>query len=285
MTADNSDVRRNGKSTQDPEEAIHAVIFDWAGTMVDFGSRAPMAVFVDVFQRYGVSISVDEARGPMGMPKWNHIRTLLAQPRIAAAWEDARGTPADDAAADRIYETFVPANRDVAANYADLIPGVADVVADLRRRGIAIGSTTGYTRDILERVIPVAAAQGYTPDCSVCAEETREGRPGPLMIYRCLEELAAYPAWHCVKVDDTRPGISEGLLAGCWTVGVSLSGNGVGLSLEEIGETDAAAVEVLNARSRKELQEAGAHYVIDTVADLPACLEAIRVRLMHGERP
>jgi phosphonoacetaldehyde hydrolase len=264
---------------------LRAVIFDWAGTTVDFGSRAPMGVFVEVFARFGVAISIEEARRPMGLPKWDHIRALLEMPRIALAWRTAQGTPPDADAVRRIYDVFVPANAAVAADHAELVPGTAEVVGDLRAAGVAIGSTTGYTRDIMERILPVAAAQGYSPDCLVCAGEVPQGRPSPFMIYRCFLDLAVYPAWACVKVDDTEPGIAEGLAAGCWTVGVSLSGNGVGLSgaeLDRLGESEVAA---LNARARAALQAAGAHDVVDSVADLMPAIEAIRHRLGRGERP
>jgi phosphonoacetaldehyde hydrolase len=45
-----------------------AVVFDWAGTVVDFGSFAPMGVFVEAFAEFGVEVSVAQARAPMGMP-------------------------------------------------------------------------------------------------------------------------------------------------------------------------------------------------------------------------
>lgn len=264
---------------------VRAVILDWAGTTVDFGSRAPMGVFVEVFARFGVTLSIDDARAPMGLPKWDHIRALLEMPRIAEAWRAANGTTPDDDAIRRIYDVFVPANVAVAADHAELVPGTAECVAALRARGIAIGSTTGYTRDIMDRITPVAAAQGYRPDCLVCAGEAPGGRPSPFMIYRCFLDLAVYPAWACVKVDDTEPGIAEGLAAGCWTVGVSLSGNGVGLSRAEVDRLDRDRREALNGRARAHLRAAGAHYVVDTVADLMPCIEAVRQRLSRGERP
>ena len=67
--------------------------------------------------------------------------------------------------------------------------------------------------------MPVAAAQGYAPDCLVCTGDTPDGRPTPFMLYRAFLDLAVWPAWACVKVDDTEVGIAEGLNGGCWTVG------------------------------------------------------------------
>ena len=266
---------------------LAAVIFDWAGTMVDFGSRAPMGVFVEVFRRFGVAITVAQARGPMGLPKRPHIQALLDDREIAEAWRAAHGHAPTDADVDAIYEIFVPMNAEVVAvgDHADLVPGAAAVVEALRGRGLKIGSTTGYTRDIMERLLPVAAAQGFAPDCLVCAGDVAAGRPTPLMMYRCFLDLQVWPAAACVKVDDTEPGIAEGLAAGSWTVGVAVSGNAVGLSRDEWSALPPADQAGLRARATDRLRAAGTHMVIDTVADLEPCLDAIERRLAAGERP
>jgi phosphonoacetaldehyde hydrolase len=168
---------------------LKAVVLDWAGTMIDHGSLAPMGSFVEAFSRFGVDLTVDEARQPMGMAKRAHVAALLALPRVSAAWEAAHGHAPAEADIDAVYEVFVPMNLEVAARYADLVPGAADVVRRLRELGLKIGSSTGYTHDIMNRILLVAAAQGYEPDCLICAGETAEGRPTPLMMYRCFLEL------------------------------------------------------------------------------------------------
>ena len=264
---------------------LKAVVFDWAGTMIDFGSRAPMGVFVRAFAEFGIEISVAEARGPMGMAKRDHIAQLLAQPRIATAWTLRHGRPPEDADIDAIYAVFIPMNVAVVADFADLIPGAAATVAYARDRGLRIGSTTGYTREIMAPVLPIAAAAGYRPDNLVCAGDLAEGRPGPLMMFRTMADLGVHPPAAMVKVDDTPPGIGEGLAAGTWTVGVTASGNEVGLSLAEWSALDPAARRAATARAGEVLTRAGAHYLIDTVADLPPVLEAIDRRLAAGELP
>ena len=249
-----------------------AVVFDWAGTMVDFGSFAPMGAFVRAFGEFGVTVSISDARKPMGARKWDHIHAMLTDPDIAARWQAAQGTPADAAAVDRVYEVFVPMNEAVAADYATLIPGALDTVAWLRARGMKIGSTTGYVRSIMERVVPVAAAQGYAPDNLVCADDLPEGRPGPLMMYKCFVDLAVHPASAVIKVDDTEPGIAEGVAAGCVTVGLALSGNAAGLTIEELAALTPDARDAVRAHATALLRAAGADHVIDTVADLPALI-------------
>ena len=252
---------------------LKAVIFDWAGTMIDFGSFAPMGVFVEAFRRFGVEATIDEARAPMGLPKRDHIHAMLTAPRLAAAWQDVHGAPPTRADVDRIYEVFVPMNEEVVADYATLVPGARETLDWLAARGIKVGSTTGYTRSIMERVAPEAAAQGYRPLNMVCADDLPEGRPGPLGMYQCFVDLQVYPPETVLKVDDTPPGIAEGVAAGCPTVGVALSGNIAGKTPEELAALDPDAVAEIRARATRILQEAGAAHVIDTVADLPRLIE------------
>lgn len=264
---------------------LQAAIFDWAGTVIDHGSLAPMGVFVKAFARFGVDITIPEARGPMGMAKRDHIRTLMHQPRIAAAWTAAQKTAPDEAAIDRVYEVFVPMNEEVVADYATMIEGAVDTVTALRARGLKIGSTTGYTRSIMARVLPLAAAQGYAPDNLVCAGDLPTGRPTPAMMYRSFLDLGIGPARGVVKVDDTPVGIAEGLNAGTWTVGVALTGNAFGLTPAETAALAPADFAARRAAAVAELARAGAHYVIDTVADLMPVIDAIEGRLARGERP
>ena len=264
---------------------LKAAVFDWAGTVIDHGSLAPMGVFVKTFASFGVAITIAEARGPMGRAKRDHIKTLMAQPRVASAWALAQGAQPDDAAIDRIYAVFVPMNEAAVSDHATMIDGAVAAVDRLRARGMKIGSTTGYTRSIMARVLPLAAAQGYAPDNLVCAGDLAEGRPSALMMYRTFCDLGVWPAWHVVKVDDTGVGIAEGLNAGCWTVGVALSGNAFGLNPADTAALPAAEFARMKAAAYADLRQTGAHYVIDSVADIDAVIDDIEGRLARGTRP
>ena len=265
--------------------AVKAVVFDWSGTAVDFGSLAPAAAFIEVFREFGVELTIAEARGPMGLPKRDHLRALGDLPRVAAAWRVAHGRGFEDADVERLHDVFEPLTARVAARHAGLVPGVAEVAGELRRRGVKIGSTTGYTRPIMESVLPLAARQGFAPDNLVCAGDLPAGRPTPLMMYRCFVDLAVWPAAAVVKVDDTAPGIEEATAAGSWAIGVAMSGNAVGLAPEALASLDAGETARLRDRAAAELRAAGAHYVIDTVADLLPVVEAIDARLATGPSP
>jgi len=266
-------------------QQLKAVIFDWAGTVVDCGSRAPMGAFVRAFAQFGVTISIAEARGPMGMAKRDHIGTLMRQPRIAEVWRTRHGRAPGEADIDAILAVFEPMNVASVRDHAEFVPGAETGLAEIARRGLKFGSTTGYTRPIMNALEPIAAAAGYRPDIVVCASDLPEGRPSPLMMWYAMARMGVWPAASVVKVDDTPPGIGEGLNAGTWTVGVSLTGNVAGLSQEELASLPESDRARLRAKGTADLTAAGADFVIDGIGDIAGVLDEIEARLARGERP
>ena len=267
------------------QNRVQAVILDWAGTVVDHGSRAPMDAFVRAFAQLGVAITVADARAPMGLPKRDHIRAVLHTPSVAAAWHAAHGSAPDERAVDAVFKVFEPMNAASVREHAALIPGALVAIETLRARGIRIGSTTGYTRPIMAELAPIAAAEGYVPEVIVCAGDLPAGRPTPLMMWYAMARMGVWPSRTVVKVDDTPPGIEEGVAAGTWTVGVSLTGNISGLSADELGALTQSERATLRRRAEAELLDAGADLVVDSVADLPGAIEVIESRLRAGDRP
>lgn len=267
--------------------ALEAVIFDWAGTIVDFGSFAPTQIFVDAFKSaFDFDISLAEARRPMGLGKWQHIEALGQDPEIARRWQSRFGQTMGHEAIEHIYRTFIPLQIERVGQHADLIPGALECVAALRARDLKIGSTTGYPREVMRRLIDAAIERGYAPDCVVCADDLRAGaRPGPWMALECVQQLRIGAVAHCIKVDDTLPGLQEGRSAGMWTVGVALSGSPAGWTVTEFEDASAADREAVRERVRAEFALAHPHYVIDSVADLLPVVAHIEQRLAAGERP
>ena len=266
---------------------LEAVIFDWAGTIVDFGSFAPTQIFVDAFaQAYRFDLSLEEARRPMGLGKWQHIEALGRDPQVGARWEAQFGRAMSQEDVRHIYDTFIPLQVERVSDHSALVPGALALVHELRRQGLKIGSTTGYPRQVMERLMVLASERGYTPDCTICADDLKAGaRPGPWMALACVQHLQIGAVAHCVKVDDTVPGISEGLNAGMWTVGVALSGSPAGMTLAEYEHADEATLQAVRDRVTPMFKAAGAHFVIDTVADLPSVLLSIEQCLALGQRP
>jgi phosphonoacetaldehyde hydrolase len=254
---------------------LKAVLFDWAGTVLDYGSRAPVFAVMRVFAEAGAVITTDEARGPMGMAKRDHIRALFELPRVRDLWRNVHGAAPDENAVDRLYGDFLATQKDLLVDYATLIPGAAAAVANCRERGLKVGSSTGYTAELMKVLIPAARDQGLQFDAMVCADDVPQGRPAPWMCLELARRLDAYPVDAIVVVDDTTVGIEAGLNAGMWTVGVSQSGNLVGLGQEELAALDPQERRRRVETASEELLAAGAHFVIPTVADLPSVLQKL----------
>jgi phosphonoacetaldehyde hydrolase len=242
-----------------------------------------MGAFVRAFAQFGVAISIADARAPMGMAKWDHIRAVGRIPAVAAAWRARHGRDFSDADVDAIFQVFEPMNIAAVRDHADIIPGAIGAIGALRARGIRIAGTTGYTRPIMEVLEPLAAAAGYAPELTVCAGDLPAGRPTPLMMWYAMAKLGVWPAATVVKVDDTAPGIGEGKAAGTWTIGIALTGNAAGLSAAELAALTDAERARLRQRAAEELRDAD--MVIDSIAELPRAVAALDAKLTAGERP
>ena len=264
---------------------LKAVILDWAGTVVDFGSFAPVAAFVRLFEGNGVALTVEAARRPMGKDKKSHLRELLSLPSVTECWRSMMGREPDETDVERLYLDFLPLQLAVLLERASLIPGALGAVAELRRRGLKIGTTTGYSRELVDLLVPDAARRGFCPDSVVCASDVPAGRPEPWMALLSAQQLKAYPMAALVKVGDTLPDISEGLNAGMWAVGLSLSGNELGLDEAAFKRLPPDELSARRAEISDRMFQAGAHYVVDGIWDLPPVLDEINLHLANGEQP
>ena len=264
---------------------IQAVLLDWAGTTMDHGCIAPAVVFVEVYKRHGVPISMEEARIPMGAHKRVHIQKISELDGVRRRWQETHGRLPTDDDVTRMFADFVPLQLACLSDYSELIPGTLDAVAAMRARGIKIGSTTGYTTEMMKINLEDARRQGYAPDSTVCASDVPAGRPYPYMCLLNVINLGVSPVDACVKVDDTVPGIEEGLNAGMWTVGLAMSGNEVGLPWKDVQALDPADRERRRQRAVVRMHQGGAHYVVDSIAELIPCLDDIEARIARGERP
>lgn len=265
--------------------SIKGVILDWAGTTVDFGSFAPTAVFLRLFKNHGVTIQVEHARRPMGLMKKDHLRAIFAIPEVSLSWLEIHGKPYSDEDVDALFKEFVPMQINCLKDYAGVIPGVVPAIAEFRRMGIKVGSTTGYTREMMDVLVPASRESGYEPDAWVSADDTPAGRPYPWMCYQNAMKLGIFPMAAMVKIGDTLADIEEGLNAGMWTIGLSLSGNLLGLTEEEYQRLSKAELQQKRQTIAPRLYEAGAHYVVDGLWDCLPVLEDIQRHLSNGDKP
>lgn len=264
---------------------LKAIILDWAGTTMDYGCLAPAFVFVEVFRRMNIPITIEQAREPMGAHKKVHIRMISQMEPVEKMWEKVYGRRPTEDDVETMFKDFVPLQLACLADYAELIPGTLEAVADFRERGMKIGSTTGYTSDMMELLLREAQKRGYQPDSSVCASQVPEGRPHPWMCFQNAMNLKVYPMEAFVKVGDTLPDIYEGLNAGMWTIGLAKSGNEIGLTEEQYNALPVGIRNAKLARAYQRMYQAGAHYVVDTIASVPPILDEINTRIATGDRP
>lgn len=264
---------------------LKGVIFDWAGTTVDFGCFAPTGVFIEVFRQKGIDISMSEARGPMGMHKRDHIRVISKYPRVAEEWKEEYSRDCTEDDVEQMFNNFIPLQLAIIEKHSEIVPELLHALEIIRSMDMKIGSTTGYNNEMMEILTSAAAKQGYIADSVVCATDVPAGRPAPWMAFKNAENLGIYPMQAFVKIGDTIADIEEGVNAGMWSVGVVNSSNEMGLTLNEINLMDKIELEKRSAKVRKDYFDAGADYVIDSLAEMKELLEKINARLTAGERP
>jgi phosphonoacetaldehyde hydrolase len=264
---------------------IKLVVLDWAGTAIDFGCMAPSGAFVAAFAEAGVTVSVGEARGPMGLHKKDHIRAMLRVPQIGGRWRTAHGRDWTEDDVDSVYARVTPMQVEAVKTYSALIPGVTACVAELRRRGIKVAATTGYFREASEVVYAAAREQGYAPDFTICADEVPAGRPAPWMIFRAMEATGVYPPAAVVKVGDTGIDIEDGRNAGVWSVGVIDSSNEMGLTAAELAGLPDAEREQRREAVLARYEDARCDAAIRTIDQLPSLIGEINEQMVMGARP
>ncbi|MEI6215195.1 MAG: phosphonoacetaldehyde hydrolase [Desulfuromonadales bacterium] len=264
---------------------VKGIIFDWAGTVVDYGCMAPTKVFIEVFKDKGISITMEEARAPMGQAKKDHLRALMELESVRAQWQSAhKNFPSEDDL-NELYEQLEPKLAAIVEQFSEVIPGVVEFCEEMKAQGLQLGSTTGYVMSMMEKIIPLAKAQGFCPDAIVTSSDKVGGRPYPWMMYENAERLGLFPPSSVVKIGDTVADIKEGLNAGAWTIGLTTCGNEVGLSMDEVRMIPPDDLKEKIRIATQKLESAGAHYVVESVAECRSVIADINRRILNGEKP
>lgn len=254
---------------------IECVIMDWAGTAVDYGCFAPVAAFIESFKTIGLDVTAAETRAYMGLTKIEEIRALLENERINACFREKFGRNYTAQDVQVCYAEFQRVLFDSLEDYTDPIPGVVETMSGLREAGIKVGSTSGYTREMMDVVIPAAARKGYVVDNCVTSDNLPAGRPFPYMIFENMRQLGISSCRNVVKVGDTVADIKEGVNAGAWSVGVIMGSNELALTQEEVICMERDELDKLKAQVRCRMLKAGAHYVVDSITELPNIIDVI----------
>lgn len=267
---------------------VQGVILDWSGTTIDKYVIAPAVVFVDVFDKYKVPITMQEARLPMGLRKDLHIKAITEIPEVRKRWIDVYDNEPQQKDVDNMFKDFVPMQMECLKKYTTLLPNTVETVNTLRNKfNIKIGSTTGFTKEMVDLIMQETYKQGYKPDVSVAGDEVKNGaRPKPFMVFKNMDLMNVHPIQAVVKVDDTITGCQEGIEAGCWSVGIARWSNYMDIdNLDDGIKLTKKELDYKLDKSREILSKSGAHYVIDTLEELPNIIEDINLRLGRGENP
>ena len=267
------------------EEKISMVILDWAGTTIDFGCFAPLSAFMRAFANAGIGITAREARAPMGLEKKQHIREICRMERIQAEWKAIHGRLYEESDIEKLYNDFEPTLLQVLKNYAQPIPGVVDTIAAMREKHIRIGSTTGYTSEMMRVVMEEASRSGYRPDNTVTPDMVGKGRPYPYMCWKNAIDMDIPMLSNIIKVGDTIADIREGVNAGIWSVGVIYGSSELGLTQDEIARMDPDTLTEKVNDAAIHFREAGAHFVIDQFSDLLFLIDKVDELLAEGVNP
>lgn len=246
-----------------------AVIFDWAGTTVDYGCFAPVQAFVKAFKHFDIEPTLKEVRKPMGLLKIEHIRTMLGMNRISEMWKKRHGRAWTEEDVNAIYDQFESKLMESLAEYTDIKPGVLEAVDKLRRMGLKIGSTTGYTEQMMAVVTKEAERKGYVPDYWISPDLAQGmGRPYPYMIFENMKALGLSDVRRVIKAGDTMSDIEEGRNAGVTAVGIVEGSSEMGLSREEYADLSQAERKAQIARVTDSFKQAGADYVVLNMSEL-----------------
>ncbi len=264
---------------------IQAIIFDLSGTVIDFGSRGPVVAFVELCRRHGLQATEQQARGPMGSHKWDHIWAMLNEPEIHAQWVALKGQPPTAADVDALYPEFTEVQIATLANHVEVLPGVKELVEELGRRKIRYATTTGFDSSMIGPVKASTAASGFAPEIFMTPDLVGAGRPAPWMIYHAAKHMGLYPLHTFIKVGDTPIDIAEAKAAGTWAVSIVATGNEIGLSQDALAALSKEEREQRFHAAHAKFKSLGADYIIDSVADLPSVIDHINQRLANGERP
>ncbi len=264
---------------------VQAVVLDWSGTAVDHGCMGPPDAFVNVFEQYDIQISISDARQFMGLEKKEHVRRLCRMPKVVSQWQETYHRTPDDDDLNLVYQQLEIMMVATIADHAVPIQGLLPFVAALRDQGIRVGSCTGYTVPIMDALVFESAKYGFSPDCIICASDVPVGRPFPWMCYQNAIGLQAYPFESMIKIGDTLSDIMEGLNAGMWTIGVTQSGNELGLSSDQVQDLTPEDLDHRLAAIESRFREAGAHYVVRGIWECLPVIEEIGRRLANGDHP
>ncbi|MGG5370832.1 phosphonoacetaldehyde hydrolase [Enterococcus sp. AZ196] len=253
---------------------VNTIILDWAGTTVDFGCMAPVEAFKKAFEEKGIQLTDREIRKPMGLLKKDHIKQLLSLEKVKKQWLELHGRPSAEADVSSIYQDFEKYLFADLAENSHLKPETKQAMKKIKQLGYNIGSTTGYTKEMMAVVFETAKMEGYHPDYVVTPDDVDSlGRPYPFMIFENMRHFQNRSMEEVIKVGDTITDIKEGKNAGVLSIAVTEGSSEMGLSLEEYKGLSKEEMERLNQQTAEKFYQQGADLCVKNLLELAEILQ------------
>jgi phosphoglycolate phosphatase len=140
---------------------------------------------------------VEQGQAALPIERLRPFASAGARGLVHAAFGIKPGDPDYDA----LRETFLEYYAERVCEKTRLFPGIADLIAELRRRGIAWGIVTNKATRFTERLI---AELKLDPDCVACGDTTPHLKPHPASLLHAAGQLKLAPADCCYLGDDLR---------------------------------------------------------------------------------
>lgn len=266
------------------KRSLKGLILDVAGTFVDFGSMAPTVALLNSFQKNGIILTNEEVRFGMGLLKIDHTQAIFSQDTVISKWKKKYKKYPTIEDIQKVYNDIEIELKKIVKDFCEPINGIYELKEYAKVKGIKIGTTTGYTQEMMDLISPELEKRNLIMDSMLNPSLVKNGRPHPWMIYENMKNMGIYPTYDMIKIGDTFADIEEGLNAGMWVISLS-TGNELGMDYNEFINTDETILSNKLKVIRTKFLNSGAHYVCDGIWDVIDTIEIIERRILKNEYP
>ena len=259
---------------------IKACIFDLGGTIVDRYSLTPFLSLRKVFSDKCINVRDELLFKDMGKSKKEHINEIISDSIVRNQWIRINNCEPNKNDVDKLFNKFNEIQIESSKNLITVLPETKNCIDFLKKNNIKTGTTTGFNKENMEVIKDKLENSNIFIDSYVSSTcLNKPSRPRPFMIHKNLENLNIRTPNEVIKVDDTIVGIEEGLNADCITVGVARWSINMGIyNLSDAFKKKDIELKSNLKKSREVLESSGAHYVINTLDELPNLIKILNLK-------